>query len=70
MMASLAAATGRADRSARWFGAVEARVEVVGFAFPLPEQARFGRIAGDARAVLGETAFGAAWAAGRALSPE
>jgi len=67
LTASLAAAAGKPDQSARWFGAVEARAEVVGFAWPQPEQARFGRIAGDVRSALGDAAFDTAWAAGRTL---
>ena len=70
MVASLAMAVGETEQAARWFGSVEAQVEVLGFSWPLPEQARFGRIADDVRSSLGETAFGAAWAAGRALSLE
>jgi ATP/maltotriose-dependent transcriptional regulator MalT len=71
LVASLAAAVGDPERAARWFAVVEAQVEVVGgFFWPLPEQARFGRIAADVRAALGEAAAGTAWAAGRALPPE
>jgi non-specific serine/threonine protein kinase len=69
LVASLAAAVGQPGRAARWFGAVEAQAEVLGFDFPLPERARFVRIADDVRSALGDAAV-AAWAAGRALSLE
>jgi DNA-binding NarL/FixJ family response regulator len=68
-VASLAAAVGEREGAARWFGAVEAQAEILGFNFPRPERARFARIADDVRSALGDAAV-AAWAAGRALSLE
>jgi non-specific serine/threonine protein kinase len=68
LVASLAAAVGAPGRAARWFGAEEAQAEALGFNWPLPEQARFARTADGVRVALGAAAFGAAWAAGRALS--
>ena len=68
LVASLAAAVGKPEQAARWFGSVAAQVEVVGFSWPLPEQARFGCIVDDLRSTLGDSVFEAAWATGRALS--
>jgi predicted ATPase/DNA-binding CsgD family transcriptional regulator/transcriptional regulator with XRE-family HTH domain len=70
LVAALAAAVEEAAWAARWFGAVEARAEGLVVAFPLPEQARLGRIAAEARSVLGEASFDLAWASGRALTWE
>ena len=67
-MATAAAATGMADAAARLLGAAEAHGEALGYAFELPERERAARAACAAREVLGDTAFVAAWAAGRALS--
>lgn len=45
IVATLAAAIGESTRSCRWFGAVEAQVEILGFNFPLPERVEFGKTA-------------------------
>ncbi len=63
--ASIAAAAGEREQAARWFGALEVQTQAMGFYPSTPERARQGRIVAEARAALGEAAFGAAWAAGR-----
>ncbi|MGH2530938.1 MAG: ATP-binding protein [Thermomicrobiales bacterium] len=67
-IAALAVATDRATAAARLLGAAEALNRELGYTFEQPEQARYARAAADARAVLGDDALAAAWAAGRALS--
>jgi tetratricopeptide (TPR) repeat protein len=64
MVATLAAAVGEPDRSSRWFGAVEAQVEIYGFNFPKPERERFDRIAESVRTDPADPN----WAAGRKRS--
>jgi predicted ATPase/uncharacterized protein HemY len=66
-VAGVALAQGEADRAAYLFGAANALWDLVGGPVdaPLPDR----EVAG-ARAALGEDAFGAAWAAGRALPLE
>jgi DNA-binding NarL/FixJ family response regulator len=44
--------------------------EALGYFLPPPERTRCARAANAVRAALGEHEFAAAWAAGRALSPE
>ena len=51
-------------------GAAEGAREAVGGLLKLPERAAYERAAAAARASLGDVAFAAAWAAGRALSLE
>jgi predicted ATPase/DNA-binding CsgD family transcriptional regulator len=69
MVACLTAWINKPLQAARWFGTVEAQVEVLGFNYALPERARFARIAEDVRSGPGDVAD-AAWVAGRALSLE
>jgi DNA-binding NarL/FixJ family response regulator len=69
-VAVLAAGCDEAERAARLFGAAAARRAEVGEALALPERAVYERAAEAARAALGETAFAAAWAAGRAAPEE
>jgi len=69
LVASLAAAVNQSERAARWFGTVDEQAKILGFNFPLPERARFARIADEVRTALGDAAV-AAWTAGRALSLE
>ncbi len=69
-VATLAAATGRAAAAARMLGAVEALGQALGYALEHPDQARYARAVDDTRALLGDEALTAAWAAGRALSLE
>jgi predicted ATPase/DNA-binding CsgD family transcriptional regulator len=70
--AALAAAGGQAERAARLLGAAEALLAREGATTEPPEDDRplwASAIAG-ARARLGGDAFAAAWAAGRALTPD
>ena len=69
-MATVAVGGGLATEAARLLGTVEAQREALGYAFELPERERYGRAAEAAREALGEEAFAAAWAAGRALPLE
>ncbi len=64
MVATLAEAVGELVRSCRWFGAVEAQVEIYGFNFPLPERVEFARTAARVRSGPADQN----WAAGRQLS--
>ena len=58
---------GQAERAARLCGAAEALREAIGA--PVPRyRGQYERAIALARATLGEQAFAAAWAAGRALS--
>jgi hypothetical protein len=54
----------------RVFGAAEALREAQGRPLPPVERADYEREVGAVRAVLGEEAFAAAWAAGRAMTLE
>jgi non-specific serine/threonine protein kinase len=65
-LASVAALTHRFARAARLFGAAEALREAIGASVPR-HHARYDRAVARVRAGLGEAAFTAAWAAGRAL---
>ncbi|HEU0113662.1 MAG TPA: helix-turn-helix transcriptional regulator, partial [Thermomicrobiales bacterium] len=49
-------------------GAVEALCQSLGYVLEGPEQRRYARAADGARALLGDHALAAAWAAGRTLS--
>jgi hypothetical protein len=71
-LASLAAATGRAEQAARLFGAAAAVRDETGRSFVLyfPERAVFERREAAARAALGADAYAVAEAAGRALARE
>ncbi|MGH2615017.1 MAG: ATP-binding protein, partial [Thermomicrobiales bacterium] len=63
----VAALAGQGERAARLCGAAEALRETIGA--PIPRyRGQFERAIGAARTALGEQAFAAAWAAGRALS--
>ena len=57
-------------RSARLSGAAEALREVIGSELEIMERFNYDRIVPTVRTQLGENAFAAAWAAGRALSLE
>ena len=66
-LASVAAATGQHERAARLWGATEALREAIGAPSPRnPDRVR--QVVAPTIAALGEEAFAAAWAAGRALS--
>jgi DNA-binding CsgD family transcriptional regulator len=66
----LAALGGRPAPAARLLGAAAALGEALGYVLPPPERARCARAAAAVRAALGEHEFAAAWAEGRALTPE
>jgi predicted ATPase/DNA-binding CsgD family transcriptional regulator len=68
VLAWVAHAEGRAASAARWFGAAEAMRERSGAVSSVIWRAEHERNVAAARASLGEEAFAAAWAAGRALS--
>jgi predicted ATPase/DNA-binding CsgD family transcriptional regulator len=65
-LARVAALTHRFERAARLFGAAEALREAIG-APPPQHHARYDQDVARVRTALGEAAFAAAWAAGRAL---
>jgi non-specific serine/threonine protein kinase len=69
-LASTAGAVGQGERAARLLGAAEALRETLGAPLPHQEQADVEQAVAAARAALGEEAWTAAFAAGRALSPE
>jgi tetratricopeptide (TPR) repeat protein len=68
-LAVVAGAQGEPERAARLFGAIEALTEVERCSFAANERVDHERsvAAAAARAVLGEEAFAAAWAEGRAM---
>ena len=68
-LASVAAAEGQPVRAARLFGAAETRLDVKVLMNNI-EHAEYERVVQSARAQLGEKAFAAAWAEGRAMTPE
>jgi non-specific serine/threonine protein kinase len=67
-LADVAAADDQPERAARLFGAAEALRGVLGAPLPPGDRARYDCCVAVTRAALGEEAFAAAWAAGRALS--
>jgi hypothetical protein len=67
-LAGLAAAEDQAERAARLFGAAEALRAAIGAPLPPGDRVRCHRGLALTRAALGEEAFAAAWAAGRAMS--
>jgi DNA-binding CsgD family transcriptional regulator len=69
-VAILAAACGQDERAIQLLGAAKALCERLDYAFELPKRSRIERTAGGLRARLGDPAFAAAWAAGRALTLE
>jgi non-specific serine/threonine protein kinase len=69
-VAVVTVATGRAERGARMLGAAEALRERIGLRLRVgANQPALEQAVAAVRAVLGEAAFAAAWAAGRQLSP-
>jgi predicted ATPase/class 3 adenylate cyclase len=69
--AVLAMTDGQAEPAARLLGAAENQREQIGFGpFGLPERIAYEQAMEAARAQLGDHAYQAAWAAGRALQPE
>jgi predicted ATPase/class 3 adenylate cyclase/DNA-binding CsgD family transcriptional regulator len=69
-LAGVAVAQGQPARSARIFGTAEALREAVNGPRPLAHQADHQRRVAAARAGMDEAAFAAAWAEGRAMTPE
>lgn len=66
----MAAAAGMAERTARLLGAAGAQRDRLGLLYVVKEdRAAVERAVSAARSALGEDAFAAAWAAGRALNP-
>jgi non-specific serine/threonine protein kinase len=72
-LAVVAGARGEARRSARLLGAAQGSMEEAGapvYNYYMPDRALYERSLAAARARLGEEAFAAAWAEGRAMTPE
>jgi predicted ATPase/DNA-binding CsgD family transcriptional regulator/transcriptional regulator with XRE-family HTH domain len=69
-LAGVAAAQGQPERAARLFGAAEAERTSVAMPLPPAYRAAYERDVAAAHAQLDEATFAAAWAAGRALTPE
>jgi hypothetical protein len=69
-LAGVALGQGRPDRTARLMGAAEALLAALGASLPPGERDDHDRRVVDLRAALGEEAFAAAWAEGRAMSIE
>jgi predicted ATPase/class 3 adenylate cyclase len=69
-LAGLAAATEEHERAARLFGAADALLDAIGAPLSPADRAERDRDLALACGHLGETQFGAAWTAGRALSPD
>jgi predicted ATPase/class 3 adenylate cyclase len=67
-LASVATAQGHMEQAARLFAAVATLRDTGDMQMDLPQQAEWDRNVATMRAQLGEAAFAAAWAAGRALS--
>lgn len=68
-VAVLAGLIGQPERAARLLGAAKRPQEQISLAFAFPEQTAFRRLETQVRAVLGDEAFDAAWAAGYRLTP-
>jgi DNA-binding CsgD family transcriptional regulator len=72
-LAVVAASRGEAGRSARLFGAAEGSMEEAGgpvYNYYMPDRALYERTQAAARSRLDDAAWTAAWAEGRAMSPE
>lgn len=67
-LSHLALAEGEMERAVRLWGAVERLGESIGTVLAPAEQAEHEQGAATARAALGESAFAAAWVAGRAMT--
>ncbi len=67
---AVAGMTTQAEQAARLFGMAEALRESIGAPLPPVERADYDRSAAAVRAALGEAAFAAAWAEGRATKLE
>jgi predicted ATPase/class 3 adenylate cyclase len=69
-LATVAMVQGEPERAARLFGPAEGLREEIGNPLPTADRAEHDRFVAAVRAALGEEAFAAAWAAGRAMSLE
>jgi predicted ATPase/DNA-binding SARP family transcriptional activator len=69
-LAAVAVAEAQSERAVRLFGAAEGLREAIGAPLPPADRAEHNRSVAAARTALGEEAFAAAWAEGRALSLE
>jgi predicted ATPase/DNA-binding XRE family transcriptional regulator len=69
-LAGVAAAAGQPERAARLFGATEARLEAIGARISPSNRSDYGRNVAAVRRDLGDEAFAAAWARGRAMTTE
>ena len=69
-LAAVAAAEGRAERAARLFGAAEAMLRTLNIPLPPGRSVYYERAELLAREQLGASAWGIAWTAGQALSPD
>jgi tetratricopeptide (TPR) repeat protein len=67
-LAAVAVAQGQPERAARLFGAAEGLREALGAPLPPVDRAEHDRSVAAVRTALGEEAFTAAWAEGRAMS--
>ena len=65
-VAQLAVRRGDTAAAARWYGAAHGVMEALGMALPAARRAGYERAVATVRERLGEAAFAAAWAAGRA----
>ncbi len=69
-LALIASAQGNAERAARLFGVAEAARETFGITMPRQERGDHERRGATTREGLGDAAFAAAWAEGRAMTLE
>jgi DNA-binding NarL/FixJ family response regulator len=69
-VARLAAVSGRPEIAASLYGAAEALFETIGEPLVVPPRALYHRHVATLREILGDEAFTAAWATGRALPLE
>jgi DNA-binding CsgD family transcriptional regulator len=69
-VATVAVARSQLTRAAKLFGAVAALREAIGMPAWLPERALYDEAVDRLRQTLSNAAFGAAWAAGRAMPAE
>ncbi len=69
-LAVVAVAHGQAQQAAQLFGASETLYALIRFMQPLFERDMHAHALAEARAQLGEEAFAAAWAEGKAMTPE
>jgi predicted ATPase/class 3 adenylate cyclase len=68
--AGLAFAKGQQDRAARLLGATDVLLSTLGLSLDHPDQVQYDGYVDAARTALGDTAFAATWAEGRAMTLE